>query len=260
MRASHVATVMSRRTWLVSVSIVGHLAIGVGLFASGIWKLERLESDHRIAAIGVMTQSQAGGGGPGDLPEPKLEKKRREKDQEVEKKIVKDVQWDPKTKKPEVEEKKSTAPGGGGEGDEVGPGKDIGPPGDDTTTGTCALPPCGTEPPRRPAAPAPAPKVQVIPPSVMGPLRIAGDTQIHPSRTVKNAILGDGKNRVVGTVKVCIGRDGAITSVSTLSSTKYPEYDAQLLASVRSWRYRPYMVDGVPQPACSPVSFVYTIK
>lgn len=257
MGASHVATLMSRRTWLVSVSIVGHLAIGVGLFASGIWELERLESDHRIAAIGVMTQSQAGGGGPGDLPEQKLEKKKKE--QEPEKKIVKDVQWDPKAKKPEVEEKSTTGTGGG-EGDEVGPGKDVGPPGNDTTNGTCALPPCGTAPPPKPATPPPAPKAQLIPPSVMGPLRISGETQIHPPRTVKNAILGDGKNRVVGTVKVCIGKDGAITSVSTLSSTKYPEYDAQLLASVRTWRYRPYMIDGVPQPACSPVSFVYTIK
>ena len=257
MRARHVATSMSRRTWLVSVSIGAHFAIGLGLFASGIWMLERLESDSRIAAIGVMTQSQAGGG-PGDLPEPKLEKKQKE----VEKKVVTDVQWDPKVKRPDVEaEKKSSTGDGEGEGDETGKGLGKGPGDGEHTTGTCVLPPCAQpEVPKLPEPPPAPPKMTVIPPSVMGPLRIAGETQIHPPRAVKNQILADGKNRIVGTVKVCIGTSGAITSVSMLSSTKYPEYDAQLLSSVRSWRYRPYMVDGVPQPACSPVSFVYSIK
>ena len=58
---------MSRRTVLVSVSIVGHLAIGIGLFASGVWKLEKLESDARAPAIGMMTPA-LGGGGQQDLP------------------------------------------------------------------------------------------------------------------------------------------------------------------------------------------------
>ena len=62
---------MSRK-WLVSVSIVGHLAVGVGLFASGIWKLEKLESDHRMASIGMMVPSLASGGGQQDLPEHKF--------------------------------------------------------------------------------------------------------------------------------------------------------------------------------------------
>src|SRR5687767_4340389 len=118
---------MSRRTWLVSVSIVGHLAIGIGLFASGVWKLERLESDHRIAAIGVMTQTQAGGGSP-DLPEPKFEKKKREE----EKKVVKDVQWDKRVEK--SEEKKSVEKSGDGEGEGPGEGKEKGPGKDGETT------------------------------------------------------------------------------------------------------------------------------
>src|SRR5262245_16809121 len=117
---------MSRRTWLVSVSIVGHLAIGVGLFASGIWKLEKLESDSRLAGIGVMTFAQAGGGGPADLPEPKFEKKKKP---ETEKKVVdKNVQWDRRVDadvKPKTAAIDETGGTGGSEGPGKGPG--IGP-------------------------------------------------------------------------------------------------------------------------------------
>ena len=46
-------------------------------------------------------------------------------------------------------------------------------------------------------------------------------------------------------------------SVSMIQSTGYADYDLDLLNGVRTWRYRPFTVNGVPTPACSPVSFVY---
>ena len=100
----------------------------------------------------------------------------------------------------------------------------------------------------------------VVPPTVLQGLRISGDTQIQAPDTVKTEMLRDGKDRAVGTIKVCIAADGGISSVSVLGSTKYPAYDAKLVSTARSWRYRAYTVNGRAMPACSTVTFVYTIK
>jgi TonB family protein len=59
---------------------------------------------------------------------------------------------------------------------------------------------------------------------------------------------------------VCIATDGHVASAAMLDSTKYTGYDATLLSAVQRWRYRPYLLDGAPLPACSTVTFVYTIK
>jgi hypothetical protein len=45
-----------------------------------------------------------------------------------------------------------------------------------------------------------------------------------------------------------------------LGTTKYPEYDQAILAAVGTWRYRPYMVNNMPVPVCSVVTFVYTMQ
>jgi protein TonB len=246
---------MSRRTVLVVVSILAHLAIGVGLFASGIWKLERLESDHRIAAIGVMTPSQAAGGSPADLPEPKL----RKKQVEVEKKIVKNVQWDRRVEKTDVKAVATTA-GGTGNGDGEGKGDRDG-DGDSITDELCAVPPCtgtgtGVPPPPKP----PVQKTHTVTPTVMSALRISGQTQIQPPEHVREHIRDNRKARVVGSVKLCIDARGAITSATMLGTTGYRDYDERLVGAVRGWRYRPFLVNGTPAPACSVVSFVYSIK
>ena len=245
---------MSRRTVLVLVSILAHIGIGVGLFASGIWKLERLESDHRMAAIGVMTPSQLVGGSPAALPEPKLAKKI------VEKTVVKNVQWDRRVETKEQAKVASTAPGGDGDGDGDGDGPGKG-PGRGITGELCTVANCVDTAPPLPELPKPpAPKVALVAPPTLSALRIAGETQIQPPRHVREQIRDSADRRAAGTVKLCIGTSGAISSAQVLVSTGYREYDETLLAAVRSWRYRPFLVGGVPTAACSSVSFVYSIK
>jgi TonB family protein len=244
---------MPRRTWLVSVSIIGHVGLGVGLWVSGMWKLERLESDRRLANIGVMTPSLASGGSP-DLPEVKFQKKQPK----VEKKIAKNVQWDKRVVK-EESKLESKVPGGGGDGPE-GPGKEVGPVGPPGDT-LCMAPPC--EPPKQPEVKLPDPVVKkppIVPPHILKALRTDGDTQIKPSRNVQNQILSDGLTGVTAAVKLCIDTSGRVSSVTLIASTKYPEYDQQLMDGARRWSYRPYLVNGVPTPACGPVNFVYGIK
>lgn len=248
----------SRKTWLVTISVAVHGAIGVGLFASGIWKLEKLESDHRMASIGLMIPTMASGGSP-DLPKHEFVKKEK-----VEKTVAKNVQWDKRVEDDKDKPKEVTSGetgDGEGEGPGIGKGKGPGDNIDGTTDGEpCAAPPCGgvaklPDPPKVPDPPG-----VTIPPMIMQGLRRSGDTQIHPSRNVKNQIIDDGKVKVVGNLKVCIQPTGAIGSVTLLSSTKYPEYDQQLIEAVRRWHYNPYTVNGRPVSACSAVSFVYSIK
>ena len=234
-----------RRTTLVTVSIAGHFAVALGLYAAGIWKIERLESDHRLAGIGVMTPTQAAGGSPADLPAPKFVKKEQRK-------VVKDPHQPMKPREDVVAVSTSTNTTGTGETK----GPDSGLPGGVT----CETSDCFAGPAQPPEPPKPKPTTVNVAPTILNALRTYGDTQIHPSRNTQNQMLTDGKTKVVGTVKVCIQASGAIGSVTLLSSTKYAEYDQLLIEGAKRWQYRPYMIDGTAQPACSAVSFVYSIK
>jgi TonB family protein len=73
-------------------------------------------------------------------------------------------------------------------------------------------------------------------------------------------MLRDGRERTTGSFKVCIATDGHVSFISVVGSTKYPDYDATIVANVRNWRYQPYRVDGVPVPACSVVTFNYSMR
>lgn len=247
----------SARFWLITASIGIHVAAGIGVFASGVWHLERLESDYKMAGIAMMMPPPAPAGSPAAMPAQKLEKKRSER------KIAKDPVQPVTRPDPEVAPATAavatTTGTGNGLGDGTGDGDN--PDGADTDTGTCTGPACG--PPAAPQLPAPVvapPAPRTIPPTVLQSLRIAGETQIHPSDVTKTQMLRDGHERTVGLLKVCVSTRGAVSSVAVLSSTKYPAFDQQLVRAVRGWRYRPHTVDGAPVPVCGAVSFVYTMR
>jgi TonB family protein len=60
-------------------------------------------------------------------------------------------------------------------------------------------------------------------------------------------------------IKVCIGASGEVTAASVMKSSGYSAYDANLVAGIRSWRYRPYVADGKPVPACSAVAVSFAL-
>jgi len=247
----------SSRFWLVTGSIAAHVAVGVGMFASGVWRLERLDSDYKMAGIAVMLPPPAPSGSPADLPAQTLKKKAQER------KVVKEpvqpvAQVDPEVK-PTTAAVATTTGTGNGLGDGTGTGDN--PDGTPADTGTCTGPACGpTEVQRIPQPVVVPPAPRTVAPTVMQSLRIAGETQIHPSDVTKNQMRRDGRERTVGMLKVCVSTSGAVSAVSVLSSTKYAAFDAQLVTAVRGWRYRPHMVDGAPVPVCGAVSFVYTMR
>ncbi|HEY0189943.1 MAG TPA: hypothetical protein VGC42_02400 [Kofleriaceae bacterium] len=103
----------------------------------------------------------------------------------------------------------------------------------------------------------PKPVAQTVAPGVLSALRLSGTTQIRPDEVTQSQIARDGSSKVSGTVKLCVGVDGGVTSARMLASTRYPSYDATLLSAVSGWRYQPYSVGGVTVSACSTVTFIY---
>jgi hypothetical protein len=64
--------------------------------------------------------------------------------------------------------------------------------------------------------------------------------------------------RVTGSFRICLSSSGRIRSITTLKATGVPVYDEQLIRTMYgTWRYRPFMVDGVATQACTRVTFNY---
>ena len=271
---------MNRR-WLITISLLAHAGLGVGLFAAGVWRIERLDRPKYNLVLGVSlpTGGEPEGGSSAAAPAKREEKKK--------KRVVKDAQ--PMAKLLDVPEVAvNAAKDGEGEGSGKGSatGDTDGPPGgeqcddpmgctDGTRGGHGDPPVCGngaTEAGETcddgnlaandgcSASCKVEVKTLFIPPTVLQGLRISGQTQVHAPDTVKTTMLRDGKERTAGTLKLCIATDGRISSVSVAVSTKYDAYDAKLVGAAREWRYKPYTVNGTPVPVCGMVTFVYTIR
>jgi TonB family protein len=275
------------RHWLIGGSLLVHAGLGVAAFVTGIWRIERLEAP-RMASIGLAVMTPASPpplGGHGPAASPTLTAKKPPK------RIARDT-TQPAVRPPEATTQPETTsettssatdadqPGGQGHGsgDGDGPGSGNGSPygvgdaiDDATPTSTCGNgvvedgetcddgnrtggDGCSATCEREPPKPA------IVPPSMLGALRISGVTEIHPPDIVKTQLLRDGRDRTVGVVKVCIDTAGHVASATLASSTKYPAYDEALLGAVRTWRYRPHTVNGVAAPACGMVTFVYAIR
>lgn len=118
----------------------------------------------------------------------------------------------------------------------------------------------GAPPPPPPPPPPPAPP-QNVPPTLLEGSRIAGDKMIVPDDVTKTEIQRSGKNRIVGSFKLCLTVTGAISSITMLKSTGFPAYDNKIQSKMRSeWRYKPYMVNGKAVPVCTAVTFIYSQK
>lgn len=116
----------------------------------------------------------------------------------------------------------------------------------------------GAPPPPPPPPPPPMPP-QVVPPAALEASRISGEKMIEPDDVTKTEIQRSGKDRIVGTYKLCLTVDGAINTVNMLKSTGFSAYDNKILSTIRSsWRYRPFMVNGRAAPVCTAVTFIYS--
>jgi TonB family protein len=171
--------------------------------------------------------------------------------------------------------------------DDVGPGFG---PGDPTDTGTCVgncgetkqvTPVCGdssldageqcddgntvngdgcSSTCRTEARPTPPARPSILPSTVLQGLRIAGETQIHPSTATRSMMMRANDLSVKAVILLCIAADGRVASATLQRSTRYDDYDQALLSEMHTWRYRPYTVNGAVVPACGIVNFNYSMK
>jgi len=84
------------------------------------------------------------------------------------------------------------------------------------------------------------------------PVRITGTEQVVPDGATRAAIAKKHVAKVVGTWKLCIDEQGAVTDAKMLKSTGFPRYDRAIGKAVRAWTYS----DG--GPTCTAVTFVYS--
>lgn len=245
---------MSRR-WLIPVSLLAHAVAGAGILIAGAWHIDRLDAERSTALAIVLPPSPPPEGGHEAVATTTTFTPKQER------RVVHEMaQPTPVAPEPVAATATDADPGGRGTGDGEGPG---------TGTGIGSPTPCppGTvcdgvpgDPVPPPAPKPPAPKPTLVAPNVLGGLRVAGETQIHPPDVVKTQMQRDGRDRIAGTVKVCVDARGAVASATMIGTTKYPAYDALLVANVRAWRYRPYTVNGTPVPACSAVTFQFSMR
>ncbi len=118
----------------------------------------------------------------------------------------------------------------------------------------------GAPPPPPPPPPPPAPP-QNVPPTLLEGSRIAGEKQIVPDDVTKTEIQRSGKDKIIGSFKLCINAGGAVTSVKMLKGTGFPAYDNKIQSKMNSeWKYKPYAVNGRAVPVCTAVTFIYSQK
>lgn len=70
-------------------------------------------------------------------------------------------------------------------------------------------------------------------------------------------MIRNGVSGVKGTVRLCADTAGTVTEATLTEATGYDEYDQKLVAAVRDWRFRPYVVNGQAYAVCSTAEFVY---
>jgi TonB family protein len=260
---------MSHR-WLIAVSMTAHVCVAGGLFATGIWQLERLHADKLHVELRAPLAMPAPAGRVTGTPTPVP------------------IPHPPPRPHPPVIVQPSNPPtpettstgewadgGGGGSGDPNATGKCLENCGDQPAAPVCGngsredgeqcddgntLDGDGCSATCRIEAKPQPPAIATVAPNVLQGLRVSGDTQVRPNDGTQQQMVHDGTSRVIGVVKLCLAADGGVSSANVLRSTKYPDYDQRLLAAVQGWRYQPYSVGGVAIRACSTVTFIYQIQ
>jgi periplasmic protein TonB len=244
--AAHAAGTISTVAVAIIVAVVFvHVGMIGFSYASSIWAIDRLDRPKDgISDIALAPPP------PPPPPPPPGGAKPKTQTITPKKRTVKDIVQPVKIEKQEtkVEETGGDPAGeeGGVEGGEAGGvvGGEIG----------SVL---GAPPPPPPPPPPPAPP-QNVPPTILEGQRVAGNKHIVPSEVTKTAIQRSGKSKIVGSFKLCLTTSGTISSINMLKSTGFPDYDGKIQTEMRSWRYRPYLVNGKAVPVCTAVTFIYS--
>ena len=114
----------------------------------------------------------------------------------------------------------------------------------------------GNAPPP-PPPPPPAPP-QNVPPTLLEVNRTSGSKLVAPDAKTVAEIEKAGKDKVIGSFKLCVKETGTVWSVSQLKSTGFAAYDQKIEREMRTWTYKPYQINGKAAPVCTAVTFIYS--
>ena len=243
------------RHLLAGGSVIIHLAAGSAFLILSFWEINELRRPGGGVAIAGPVMPVAPQGGSAKAEPKKLERPKAEV------KKVKDRQpSDAKIEDQSAAASSSGDSGGNGEGEGTGDGEGTGEAGPGTGLGIgldlCLDPDLCAPPPVPVAAKAEPP--QIVPAAVLGTLRrTAGEAQIQPPSTTKNAMTRAGQDSVTAILEMCLDKSGAVTRKRVVRSSGYADYDAKLKSGVARWRYEPYRANGKPAAICTQLTFVY---
>jgi periplasmic protein TonB len=85
--------------------------------------------------------------------------------------------------------------------------------------------------------------------------QLAIDPHADPHRVRLPPALTRSGLQLWALVRVCVSRDGTVDDVRFLKSAD-PIVDPLVVQALRTWRYRPYQVNGRPVPFCTNVRYV----
>ena len=60
-------------------------------------------------------------------------------------------------------------------------------------------------------------------------------------------------------VRLCVADDGRVSDV-VIKRGAAPELDRVVAAAMRSWRYRPRIIEGTPRPFCHLMKLEFTLR
>jgi len=227
---------------LLSAMLLFHVVLFLTMWVKTIWDIEQLDRPKNTVDLAIAPPP------PPPPPPPKGGVKPQDVQITPKKVRVRDIVQPVKIEKQEV-----APPIEAGDPNGVEGGVEGGVAGGDLN-GVVAAPP----PPPPPPPPAPP---QNVAPTALDALRIGGEKNIVPDDVTKTEISRSGKDKLIGSYKLCITVDGSISSVVQLKSTGFPSYDNKITSTIRGeWRYRPFMVNGKPTPVCTAVTFIYSQK
>jgi hypothetical protein len=87
--------------------------------------------------------------------------------------------------------------------------------------------------------------------------RVHGDPRIVPDDRTRMQIYQLGLGRLIAALSYCIGVDGRVFRVRMIRRTRFPAYDARLMAGIERWVFRPFHDGGKPIRVCSSTAFHY---
>jgi protein TonB len=109
--------------------------------------------------------------------------------------------------------------------------------------------------------PPPPPPPPNMPPGRLEASRIAGDKNIVPDPDTKIEIARSGKDKLIGSYKMCLTAAGEVSAVMPLKSTGFADYDLKIQRTIlHEWRYRPIVIDGKPSRVCTAITFLYSAE